>query len=103
MLQWEEKFTKLLKDLGIRLRLYRIYVNDMFLALKAVAPGWYFGSSPILHLLLGKFASFWKEIYLSNLASFWKVNFVLNLAPFFMKIDCPILHLYLPNLGRLPS
>ena len=40
---------------------------------------------------------------LTIIASFWKVICVLNLAPFFMWIDRPILHLFWPNLGRLPS
>ena len=42
MLQWDEKFIKLLKILGIKCKLFRRYVDDMFVSLKAINPGWYF-------------------------------------------------------------
>ena len=40
MLQWEENFRKKCRKAGINWDLYGRYVDDMFLAMRPISPGW---------------------------------------------------------------
>ena len=42
MLFWDSKFLKKLKKLGLRVGLYKRYVDDVFMILNNINPGWYF-------------------------------------------------------------
>ena len=44
MLQWEENFRKKCRKAGINWDLYGRYVDDMFLAMRPISPGWDYNS-----------------------------------------------------------
>ena len=42
MLRWDSKFLAKARKLGIKIDLYKRYVDDILIILKEISPGWYF-------------------------------------------------------------
>ena len=39
---WDQKFLKKLKSLGLKVDVYKWYVDDIFMILPEISPGWFF-------------------------------------------------------------
>ena len=42
MLNWDRRFRKKVKDIGIKLEIYKRYVNDILLVTRNINKGWHF-------------------------------------------------------------
>ena len=42
MLRWDDKFLNKIKKLGLKIDLYKRYVDDILILMKEINPGWYF-------------------------------------------------------------